>query len=212
MLCYKHLIFLNLIKFTYYRFKGKFIFQLVLPLLCFLICRVFGSFKNGNDRETVYAWFTFSHWLIYANSAANPIIYNFLSGEFVVCCDLAVSPFQVKACKFKIWVRVIAPRCTEQLKVVNKGSLIYYERELFNQPNCRSDSIMTEKISLFLCSSREIPWGVQGSLLLLLLLSSRWRSESDGEDEDEHRQSKIPVHPSHQHGQCVTHLGSLDVA
>lgn len=44
--------------------------------------RVFGTFKNTNDRETVYAWFTFSHWLIYANSAANPIIYNFLSGEF----------------------------------------------------------------------------------------------------------------------------------
>lgn len=45
--------------------------------------RVLGSFKNTNDRETVYAWFTFSHWLIYANSAANPIIYNFLSGEFL---------------------------------------------------------------------------------------------------------------------------------
>lgn len=58
-------------------------------LFFFSICRVFGSFKNGNDRETIYAWFTFSHWLIYANSAANPIIYNFLSGEFVVCCDLA---------------------------------------------------------------------------------------------------------------------------
>lgn len=43
--------------------------------------RVFGTFKNTNDRETVYAWFTFSHWLIYANSAANPIIYNFLSGK-----------------------------------------------------------------------------------------------------------------------------------
>ncbi|TNN00076.1 orexin receptor type 2 [Takifugu flavidus] len=47
-----------------------------------LMKRVFGSFKHGNDRETVYAWFTFSHWLIYANSAANPIIYNFLSGKF----------------------------------------------------------------------------------------------------------------------------------
>lgn len=46
------------------------------------LCRVFGTFKNTNDRETVYAWFTFSHWLIYANSAANPIIYNFLSGKF----------------------------------------------------------------------------------------------------------------------------------
>lgn len=51
-------------------------------LFAFFFCRVLGSFKNTNDRETVYAWFTFSHWLIYANSAANPIIYNFLSGEF----------------------------------------------------------------------------------------------------------------------------------
>lgn len=39
-------------------------------------------FTHTEDRETVYAWFTFSHWLVYANSAANPIIYNFLSGEF----------------------------------------------------------------------------------------------------------------------------------
>lgn len=47
-------------------------------------CRVFGTFKNTSDRETVYAWFTFSHWLLYANSAANPIIYNFLSGKFLI--------------------------------------------------------------------------------------------------------------------------------
>uniref|UniRef100_A0A452SEB4 Uncharacterized protein n=2 Tax=Ursus americanus TaxID=9643 RepID=A0A452SEB4_URSAM len=39
-------------------------------------------FTHTEDRETVYAWFTFSHWLVYANSAANPIIYNFLSGKF----------------------------------------------------------------------------------------------------------------------------------
>lgn len=52
-------------------------------MLFSLVCRVFGTFKNSNDRETVYAWFTFSHWLIYANSAANPIIYNFLSGKFL---------------------------------------------------------------------------------------------------------------------------------
>jgi len=38
-------------------------------------------FNHADDRETVYAWFTFSHWLVYANSAANPIIYNFLSGK-----------------------------------------------------------------------------------------------------------------------------------
>ncbi|XP_028936750.1 orexin receptor type 1 [Ornithorhynchus anatinus] len=44
--------------------------------------RVFGMFANTSDRESIYAWFTFSHWLVYANSAANPIIYNFLSGKF----------------------------------------------------------------------------------------------------------------------------------
>uniref|UniRef100_UPI00398EF5FD orexin receptor type 2 n=1 Tax=Pristiophorus japonicus TaxID=55135 RepID=UPI00398EF5FD len=44
--------------------------------------RVFGIFDNINDRGTLYAWFTISHWLVYANSAANPIIYNFLSGKF----------------------------------------------------------------------------------------------------------------------------------
>ncbi|XP_051273148.1 orexin receptor type 2 [Dicentrarchus labrax] len=67
--------------------------MLMVVLFVFALCylpisvlnvmkRVFGTFKNTNDRETVYAWFTFSHWLIYANSAANPIIYNFLSGKF----------------------------------------------------------------------------------------------------------------------------------
>ncbi|KAG9344209.1 hypothetical protein JZ751_010878 [Albula glossodonta] len=67
--------------------------MLMVVLLVFALCylpisvlnimkRVFGTFKNTNNRETVYAWFTFSHWLIYANSAANPIIYNFLSGKF----------------------------------------------------------------------------------------------------------------------------------
>lgn len=43
--------------------------------------RVFGMFRQASDREAVYACFTFSHWLVYANSAANPIIYNFLSGK-----------------------------------------------------------------------------------------------------------------------------------
>uniref|UniRef100_A0A6I8Q0I7 Orexin receptor type 2 n=1 Tax=Xenopus tropicalis TaxID=8364 RepID=A0A6I8Q0I7_XENTR len=67
--------------------------MLMVVLLVFALCylpisilnilkRVFGMFTHTNDRETVYAWFTFSHWLVYANSAANPIIYNFLSGKF----------------------------------------------------------------------------------------------------------------------------------
>ncbi|XP_032911780.1 orexin receptor type 2 isoform X1 [Catharus ustulatus] len=67
--------------------------MLMVVLLVFALCylpisilnvlkRVLGMFNHADDRETVYAWFTFSHWLVYANSAANPIIYNFLSGKF----------------------------------------------------------------------------------------------------------------------------------
>ncbi|KAM4692747.1 orexin receptor type 2 [Discoglossus pictus] len=82
--------------------------MLMVVLLVFAICyfpisilnilkRVFGMFDKTNNRETVYALFTFSHWLVYANSAANPIIYNFLSGKFreefkaaFSCCCLGV--------------------------------------------------------------------------------------------------------------------------
>ncbi|XP_028843905.1 orexin receptor type 2 [Denticeps clupeoides] len=67
--------------------------MLMVVLLVFALCylpvsvlnilkRVFGSFEYTDNREKVYACFTISHWLIYANSAANPIIYNFLSGKF----------------------------------------------------------------------------------------------------------------------------------
>ncbi|MBV96921.1 Orexin receptor type 1, partial [Eschrichtius robustus] len=67
--------------------------MLMVVLLVFALCylpisvlnvlkRVFGMFHQASDREAVYACFTFSHWLVYANSAANPIIYNFLSGKF----------------------------------------------------------------------------------------------------------------------------------
>ncbi|MEE6476598.1 hypothetical protein FKM82_011134 [Ascaphus truei] len=82
--------------------------MLMVVLLVFALCylpisilnilkRVFGMFAHTNDREMVYACFTFSHWLVYANSAANPIIYNFLSGKFreefkaaFSCCCLGV--------------------------------------------------------------------------------------------------------------------------
>ncbi|XP_060114299.1 orexin receptor type 2 isoform X2 [Heteronotia binoei] len=89
--------------------------MLMVVLLVFALCylpisilnilkRVFGLFNNADDRETVYAWFTFSHWLVYANSAANPIIYNFLSGKFreefkaafSCCCDFGISQHQGK--------------------------------------------------------------------------------------------------------------------
>ncbi|XP_066496918.1 orexin receptor type 2 [Tiliqua scincoides] len=86
--------------------------MLMVVLLVFALCyfpisilnvlkRVFGMFNNADDRETVYAWFTFSHWLVYANSAANPIIYNFLSGKFreefkaaFSCCCFGINHHQ----------------------------------------------------------------------------------------------------------------------
>lgn len=114
----------------------------------------------------MYAWFTFSHWLIYANSAANPIIYNFLSGELVISYFFFLETLRI-----------------------NPKPLLFFS------------------ISSFLSTSRKIPRGVQSSLLLF----STQRTKSDGEDEDEHRQSKVHVHPSHQHGQCVAHLRSLGI-
>ncbi|ELW48641.1 Orexin receptor type 1 [Tupaia chinensis] len=67
--------------------------MLMVVLLVFALCylpisvlnvlkRVFGMFRHAHDREAVYACFTLSHWLVYANSAANPVIYSFLSGKF----------------------------------------------------------------------------------------------------------------------------------
>ncbi|XP_069865081.1 orexin/Hypocretin receptor type 1 [Dipodomys merriami] len=75
------------------RVRRKTAKMLMVVLLVFALCylpisvlnvlkRVFGMFHQARDREAVYACFTFSHWLVYANSAANPIIYNFLSGKF----------------------------------------------------------------------------------------------------------------------------------
>ncbi|KAJ8013736.1 hypothetical protein DPEC_G00032890 [Dallia pectoralis] len=80
-------------EFKQVRARRKTARMLMVVLVVFALCylpisvlnvmkRVFGTFKNTYSRETVYAWFTFSHWLVYANSAANPIIYNFLGGKF----------------------------------------------------------------------------------------------------------------------------------
>lgn len=44
-------------------------------------------------------------------------------------------PFHVKAFKFLIW-HVIAPTCTEQLNVVNKGNLIYNESKFLIRQTC----------------------------------------------------------------------------
>uniref|UniRef100_A0A673FS38 Hypocretin (orexin) receptor 2 n=1 Tax=Sinocyclocheilus rhinocerous TaxID=307959 RepID=A0A673FS38_9TELE len=71
-LCYLPISVLNIMKrkaFTFNKNKGN----IWKPsfIICLSVLYLF-----------FYAWFTFSHWLIYANSAANPIIYNFLSGKF----------------------------------------------------------------------------------------------------------------------------------
>ncbi|MBN3307537.1 OX2R protein, partial [Amia calva] len=86
-------IHIHLAEIKQLRARRKTARMLLVVLLVFTLCylpisllnvlkRVSGVFDNTADRETVYAWFTFSHWLVYANSAANPIIYNFLSGKF----------------------------------------------------------------------------------------------------------------------------------
>ncbi|MGH0139284.1 UNVERIFIED_CONTAM: hypothetical protein FKN15_037074 [Acipenser sinensis] len=98
--------------------------MLVVVLFVFVLCylpisilnilkRVCGTFDYTNDRETVYAWFTFSHWLVYANSAANPIIYNFLSehGGSRSCLEMTMFCIQDEICN-----RLLVPQikaCSE---------------------------------------------------------------------------------------------------
>ncbi|CAO1434913.1 unnamed protein product [Diamesa serratosioi] len=40
------------------------------------------SYTGVDQSEVISVLFLFSHWLCYANSAINPVIYNFMSGKF----------------------------------------------------------------------------------------------------------------------------------
>ncbi|MBN3308875.1 OX2R protein, partial [Amia calva] len=104
--------------------------MLMVVLFVFALCylpisilnilkRVIGTFDNTNNRETVYAWFTFSHWLIYANSAANPIIYNFLSEHRSSrsCSDVAKLCLEDEICNRELVPHVKA--CSESLNQCN---------------------------------------------------------------------------------------------
>ncbi|XP_020371090.2 orexin receptor type 2 [Rhincodon typus] len=91
-----------------------------------ILKRVFGTFDNVNNRATLYAWFTFSHWLVYANSAANPIIYNFLSGKFRKEFKTAFSCFRVDC------------RNDEHL---NRAQLSTESRKSFTTQICHFDNV-----------------------------------------------------------------------
>ncbi|KAF2880272.1 hypothetical protein ILUMI_25895, partial [Ignelater luminosus] len=49
------------------------------PVHLLSVLRVTVSMSNSDTNR---AYFLISHWLCYANSAVNPIIYNFMSGKF----------------------------------------------------------------------------------------------------------------------------------
>nr|XP_031539799.1 orexin receptor type 1 isoform X1 [Vicugna pacos]XP_031539800.1 orexin receptor type 1 isoform X1 [Vicugna pacos]XP_031539801.1 orexin receptor type 1 isoform X1 [Vicugna pacos]XP_031539802.1 orexin receptor type 1 isoform X1 [Vicugna pacos] len=94
--------------------------MLMVVLLVFALCylpisvlnvlkRVFGMFRQASDREAVYACFTFSHWLVYANSAANPIIYNFLSGSFAGAAWVSLSPRPLPAPSVSLRLCLLSP-------------------------------------------------------------------------------------------------------
>lgn len=54
--------------------------------VCVFLSRVFGYFNKFNlfvDRDRANTPFLITSLLTYLNSAVNPIIYNFMSGEYV---------------------------------------------------------------------------------------------------------------------------------
>lgn len=66
--------------------------MLVAVVIMFAVCyfpvhalNIYRYTTKEEQSEILTILSLLSHWLCYANSAMNPLIYNFMSGEMIVC-------------------------------------------------------------------------------------------------------------------------------
>jgi hypothetical protein len=53
-----------------------------------------------DQNELIGAIVMICHWLPYANSAINPVIYNFMSGEYPLYCTILVQSSIAPMCQY----------------------------------------------------------------------------------------------------------------